>query len=148
MPVLTEAGSPKSQCTFPCNLLESLTRGITPSILTRVSLKKWFRPGVQPTINRALDALFVGLTTVVKQAASELGVYATEDAIVARATKKLACMVDMCSHVFKRSSKIIPAWQKQQIITNQSHLVVTKPCNQTEHGPGEDSTGETHIFCH
>jgi hypothetical protein len=45
--------------------------------------------GVEPTENRALDALFAGLTTVVKQAASELGCYATEEAIVSRATKKL-----------------------------------------------------------
>lgn len=45
--------------------------------------------GVEATENRALDALFAGLTTVVKQAASELGCYATEEAIVSRATKKL-----------------------------------------------------------
>jgi len=45
--------------------------------------------GVEPTENRALDALFAGLTTVVEQAASELGCYATEEAIVSRATKKL-----------------------------------------------------------
>mmetsp|Transcript_23605 Transcript_23605/g.51335 ORF Transcript_23605/g.51335 Transcript_23605/m.51335 type:complete len:783 (-) Transcript_23605:301-2649(-) len=43
--------------------------------------------GVEPTENRALDALFAGLTTVVEQAASELGCYATEEAIVSRATK-------------------------------------------------------------
>eukprot|EP00435_Cladocopium_sp_Y103_P065883 s326_g27.t4 len=40
--------------------------------------------GVEATENRALDALFAGLTMVVKQAASELGCYATEEAIVSR----------------------------------------------------------------
>eukprot|EP00434_Breviolum_minutum_P022941 symbB.v1.2.020237.t1/scaffold1693.1/size105633/7 len=43
--------------------------------------------GAQATENRALDALLAGLSAVVKQAASELGCYATEEAIVARATK-------------------------------------------------------------
>lgn len=47
--------------------------------------------GAQATENRALDALLAGLSAVVKQAASELGCYATEEAIVARATKQLNC---------------------------------------------------------
>eukprot|EP00438_Fugacium_kawagutii_P019899 Skav227776 [mRNA] locus=scaffold1237:102396:105146:+ [translate_table: standard] len=45
----------------------------------------------QGSENRALDALLAGLSTVVKQAARELGCYATEEAIVSRATKKLGC---------------------------------------------------------
>ena len=44
--------------------------------------------GVQPTVHKALDALLAGLSTVAKQAASELGFYATEEAIIARATKR------------------------------------------------------------
>lgn len=47
--------------------------------------------GAQSSENRALDALLAGLGTVVKQAARELGCYATEEAIVSRATKKLGC---------------------------------------------------------
>ena len=51
-----------------------------------------FVQGAQSTENRALDALLAGLSAVVKQAASELGCYATEEAIVARATKQLNCI--------------------------------------------------------
>ena len=37
-----------------------------------------------------MDALLAGLSTVAKQAAGELGFYATEEAIIARATKRLS----------------------------------------------------------
>lgn len=68
-----------------CSSNETLLK--LPKMLTSRKL------GAQSSENRALDALLAGLGTVVKQAARELGCYATEEAIVSRATKKLGCEV-------------------------------------------------------